>query len=112
MQTNFSNCSSVNVCDCLLNNEVNCTLLVLCSGRGMYCLNTNRLRAASSIVQGKFVAARTKTVGLSFIERHEAPEARLLHCIRNSVCRRREASLSVSAPVEREESRESISSTK
>jgi hypothetical protein len=77
----------------------------------MYCLNTNRRRAASSIAHGRLVAARTRTLGLSTFVRAAAAEARLLHCIKNSVFSRREASFSWSPP-DREDNSESISSTK
>jgi len=83
---------------------------VSASGNGIYCRNTNRRRAASSIAQGKFVAASTKTRGLSVVDRAAAAEARLLHWMRNSVFRRREASFSFSL-ADREVKRESISST-
>jgi hypothetical protein len=63
------------------------------------------------MAQGKFVAARTRTRGLDVLSLAAAAEARLLHCIRNSVLRRLEASFSLSLP-EREDKRESISSTK
>lgn len=76
----------------------------------MYCLNTNLRRAASSIAHGKFVAARTRTRGLVAFVLAAAAEARLLHCMRNSVFRRLEASFSLSPP-DREDNRESISST-
>jgi hypothetical protein len=77
----------------------------------MYCLSTNLLRAASSIAHGRLVAARTNTLGLVTLVRAAAAEARLLHCIKNSVFSRLEASFSLSPP-EREVSNESISSTK
>jgi hypothetical protein len=57
------------------------------------------------------VAARTNTLGDSSFVRAAAAEARLLHWIRNSVFRRRDASFSLSPP-EREDNNESISSTK
>ena len=80
------------------------------SGKEMNCHNTNRQRAASSMAHGKFVAARTKTRGLVALVRAAAADARLLHCIKNSVFNRPDASL---APVpDREHSNESISSTK
>jgi len=77
----------------------------------MYCRNTKRRRAASSMAHGRLVAARTNTLGDSSFVLAAAAEARLLHWIRNSVFKRREASFSLSPP-EREERRESISSTK
>ena len=77
----------------------------------MYWRNTNRRRAASSIAQGKFVAASTKTRGFEGVARAAAADARSLHCIRNSVFNRLEASFSLSPP-DREDNIESISSTK
>lgn len=81
----------------------------------MYCRRTNRRRAASSISQGMFVAARTSTrlaspIFLSFCSRPAAARCKSDHWMRNSVFDRREASFSV--PDDRAESKESISSTK
>jgi hypothetical protein len=77
----------------------------------MYCLSTKRRRAASSIAHGRLVAARTRTRGLSTFVRAAAADAKLLHCIKNSVLSRLEASFSLSPP-DREDNSESISSTK
>ena len=77
----------------------------------MYCLSTNRRRAASSIAQGRFVAARTNTLGLVAPVRAGAADARLLHWIKNSVFSLLVASFSLSPP-DRELNSESISSTK
>jgi hypothetical protein len=90
---------------------VNCTRRVSHSGNGIYCLSTNRRRAASSISHGKFVAAKTKTCGLVAFVRAAAAEARLLHCIKNSDFRRLSNSPSLSPP-EREDNMESTSSIK
>lgn len=77
----------------------------------MYCLNTKRRRAASSMAHGRLVAAKTRTLGLSAFVRAAAADAKLLHCIKNSVLSRLEASFSLSPP-ERDDNSESISSTK
>jgi hypothetical protein len=109
--TNSTSSVSESVCNCFRNNDNNCTNLVSAAGNGIYCLSTNLLRAASSINHGILVAASTSTRGLE-VSFPAAAEARLLHWMRNSVFRRREASLSEDDSLDREERRESISSTK
>ncbi len=106
-----SKSTSLKVCFWCMSKVSSCALLVFLWGRGMYCLRTNRRRAASSIPQGRFVAASTKTRCTSSpVSLPAAALVRFDHCTRNSFLIRRDASFSPSRS--RVPNKESISSTK